>query len=107
MPKWNKRTQDFTPGDIVLLKEENFARNQWPLGVVDDITKSNDGLVRKVRVRVADTQIDKKGIRTRRQSVLERPIHKCVRLIESPKRDHSKLPGDSPTEEPKCDTLIN
>ena len=39
--------------------------------------------MRKVKVRVADCNLDKRGVRTKSQTVLERPVHKCVLLHES------------------------
>ena len=78
------------PGDIIILKEDDSPRNKWPLAIVQDAYPSDDGLVRKIRVRMADTHLDKNGVRTKSQSVLERPVHKCILL----------LPGDSYTKQP-------
>ena len=69
------------PGDIIILKEDDSPRNKWPLAIVQDAYPSDDGLVRKIRVRMADTHLDKNGVRTKSQSILERPVHKCILLL--------------------------
>ena len=78
------------PGDIIILKEDDSPRNKWPLAIVQDAYPSDDGLVHKIRVRMADTNLDKNGVRTKLQSVLERPVHKWILI----------LPADSYTKQP-------
>ena len=86
-------------GDIVLLKEDESSRNIWPLAIVDEAYLSQDGKVQKVKVRVADCNLDKCGVRAKSQTVLERPVHKCILLHESTR----SRPKDSTAEEPlKC-----
>ena len=81
--KWKFPKRDMKPGDIVLLKEDDQHRNAWPIAIVDDVYPSEDGHIRKVKLRVADSHINDKGVRVKSQSVLERPIHKCVLLMET------------------------
>ena len=47
---------------------------------MQDTYPSQDGRVRKVKVRLTDSYLDKNGVRTKAQSALERPIHKCMLL---------------------------
>ena len=68
--KWNKQPPNLKPGDIVLVKDECKERNQWPLGLVDHVHPSGDGLVRKVTVTIG-------------QSLYDRPVHKLV-FIHAP-----------------------
>jgi hypothetical protein len=49
---WNER-KNIKSGDFVLLHEKNIERGQWPMGVVETVFKSDDGLVITVDVRVA------------------------------------------------------
>ncbi len=51
--RWTKTVRDFEPGDLVLVSQENTPRNQWPLGLVVDISRSWDKLVRSAVVRMA------------------------------------------------------
>lgn len=62
-------------GDVVLLKDENVCRGQWKLARIEELIKSQDNLVRRVKVRVG-------------QSLLERPVHKLV-LLESAQQNLS------------------
>ena len=86
-PKWNETCRNMAQGNIVILKEDEMSpRNKWPLAVVEEAIQSDDGLVRKVKVRVADAKLDKFGRRISTQTILERPIHKCVTLIKAEDR---------------------
>ena len=40
------------PGSLVLVREDNLPRLQWPLGVVEEVYPGKDGLIRSVRVRL-------------------------------------------------------
>ena len=70
--KWNENTSEVFKGDIVIIKDDNQPRNGWLLAVVVETFRSEDGHVRKVKVR--------KGNGT--QNYLERPIHKLAVLVE-------------------------
>ena len=71
--KWMKPRPNLEIGDLVLMKQDNVPRNQWPLGLVTRTHKSDDGLVRCVDVRTAT-------------GIYERPITKiCV--LESSSTD--------------------
>ena len=59
-------------GDIVLLKDSDVSRQQWPMGRVVRVFPSEDGLVRSVELKVpAATKL------------LKRPIQKIVLLVEA------------------------
>ena len=75
--KWTTTSRNFQVGDIVLVKDEDIFtnRNGWPMARVEKVFPSDDGMVRKVGLRVAKKQTDK----TR---VLTRPISKLVLLVE-------------------------
>ena len=62
------------------LCDEVLARNQCKLGRIADVYVSDDGLVRKVKLAMADSTIDDKGRRKKPISFLERPVHKLVLL---------------------------
>ena len=77
----NTSQSNMMPVDIIILKEDDSPRNKWPLATVQDAYPSDDGLVRKIAWRMADTHLDKNGVRTKSQSILERPVHKCILLL--------------------------
>jgi hypothetical protein len=74
--KWTKEKENVQDGDIVLVKDEDLPRNEWPIARVIQAVPSQDGLVRKVQLKM-------------KNSVFDRPIHKLVLLYR-----------DSPSEEP-------
>ena len=68
----------------MILKEESITRNHWPLAIIEEVFASSDHHVRKVELRLADHNLNNRGVRTNVQSVLERPIHKLVLLVKAP-----------------------
>ena len=70
--KWKDIQRNMELDDIVLLKEPNMQRNQWPLGRIVDVLPGNDGLVRTVKVKIASAK-----------EPLLRPVTKLVLLLES------------------------
>lgn len=70
--KWNKKHRNSQVGDIVLLREDDTTRNQWPLARVTETYPSKDGLIRKVQIMTARDGQHKK---------YDRPIHKLVLLL--------------------------
>ena len=48
--KWMTPERSLHVGDIVLLKESNLKRYQWPIARISSVKKSHDGLVRSVSV---------------------------------------------------------
>jgi hypothetical protein len=51
-PKWNKRERNLAIGDLVLIKDKESHRNNWPTGKVTEPIVSEDGNVRKANVLV-------------------------------------------------------
>jgi hypothetical protein len=70
--KWTSDESSLKEGDVVLLKEAENPRNQWPLALVIKSFPSADGHVREVKVRV---------VKGDSLSVYVRPIHKLVPLV--------------------------
>jgi hypothetical protein len=83
-------------GDIVLVKEPNLPRNLWELARVIRANKSKDGHVRTVMLAMADGSLDSKGVRTRSQRHLERPIDKFILLVEGEGQDAESVPVEEP-----------
>ena len=52
-PKWLELRKELTIGDLVILETESTPRMAWPLGIIVDIQKSEDGLIRTVDVKTA------------------------------------------------------
>ena len=58
-------------GDVVLVKEDNLKRNQWKMGLIEDLIRGKDGIVRGATVRLCS-----KG----KRELLSRPIQKLFPL---------------------------
>lgn len=106
--KWVQPKRNLAIGDVVISKESEGARNKWPLGRVVQVYPSEDGFVRKVKLLMADGDLDDWGKRQGPPSYLERPIHKLVLLLtadEVVREDvlHQET-GEVPTEEPTKNT---
>ncbi|MCG7865422.1 MAG: hypothetical protein JAY74_03510 [Candidatus Thiodiazotropha taylori] len=81
--KWVSPKRNLAVGDIVLLKDDNQSRNLWQLARVTETFASDDGLIRKVKIVMAVSDLDKAGKRKGELTYLERPIHKLVLLKET------------------------
>ena len=70
--KWQQKRPDIKEGDVVLLKEKQVRRNEWPMGVVVNTVLSKDGLVRKAEIKVVHEGVTK---------IFYRPITEMVLLL--------------------------
>ena len=81
--KWKKPKRNVTQGDIVMLTDDDMPRNSWKLGRVLQVLPTKSEQVRRVKVLIGDCKLSGTGRRTGTQTVLERPIHKLVLLVEN------------------------
>lgn len=70
--RWTRPRRNLNAGDIVLVKDEDAQRNDWPLGQISEAIKSEDGEVRKAQMEVM-----KEG----RKKTYLRPIKELVLLV--------------------------
>ena len=70
--KWNSSKRNLNAGDIVLVKEDGAHRNDWPLGLISEAIKSEDGAVRKAQVLLW---------RDGKKKTFLRPIKELVLLV--------------------------
>ncbi|XP_063761823.1 uncharacterized protein LOC134879300 [Eleginops maclovinus] len=68
--KWTRSHQNLQDGDIVLLKDNQAARNNWPLAVVTKAIPGTDGRVRKVELKTANQGQPKTYLRPVTETVL-------------------------------------
>ncbi|XP_037833184.1 uncharacterized protein LOC119617312 [Kryptolebias marmoratus] len=50
--RWRGETRNVKQGDVVLLKDNQVKRNEWPMGIVVKAIPSGDNRVRKVEVNI-------------------------------------------------------
>ena len=72
--KWSETRRDLQVGDVVLLKDKNLTKYEWPIGRIENVFKGNDGHVRKAEIKV---MINGKATR------YIRPIVNMVLLVET------------------------
>jgi hypothetical protein len=71
--KWGSEKRNFAINDVVMVKDEDLPRNQWPLARVTKVfPDTEDGLVRRVQLLIPTSK-----------SELQRPIHKLVLLVKA------------------------
>lgn len=75
--KWQIPQHDLQPGSVVLLKDDQLKRNEWPLGLITQVFPSKDGRVRKVEIKVSR----KEGTK-----VFLRPVTETVLLLAPEKK---------------------
>ena len=68
--KWLNLRKNVQINDIILIMEDNLPRNQWCMGKIEEIFRDQDDLIRKVKIKT-------------KNSILERPIHKTVTILEA------------------------
>nr|XP_054763857.1 uncharacterized protein LOC129270511 [Lytechinus pictus] len=88
--KWTRPQREACVGDIVILKDNNTPRNQWPLARVAKLLPSEDGHIRKVKLTLGDPGIGNSGKRKGPLQELERPIHKLVLLLHKKTNRNSR-----------------
>ena len=80
---WQTDRRDTKVNDIVIICEDSSPRNQWKLARVTEVYPSADERVRKVKLLVSDSTLDKQGKRTTKPVYLDRPVQKVVVLLEA------------------------
>ena len=72
-------------GDVVLVKEDNLKRNQWKMGLIEDLIRGKDGIVRGATVRLCS-----KG----KRELLSRPIQKLFPLeLRMERKENGEVEG--------------
>ena len=62
--KWTRPRRNMQVGDVVIVKDDNKARNRWSLArVIETYPNKADGLVRSVKVAIGDPDISSTGKR--------------------------------------------
>ncbi|XP_073459912.1 uncharacterized protein [Aquarana catesbeiana] len=72
--KWQDSKPNLQPGAIVLMKDSQSKRNEWPLGLITQVFPSEDGNVRKVELKV---------IRQGQPKLFLRPVSELILLLSS------------------------
>ncbi|XP_026224940.1 uncharacterized protein LOC113168151 [Anabas testudineus] len=68
--KWQESSRNIEQGDIVLLKDSQTCRNDWPMGLVTKTFPGRDGKVRKIEIKTTKDGYLKKFLRPVTEIVL-------------------------------------
>ena len=82
--KWLKRRRNFKVGDLVIMKDTNIPRGQWPKALVQETLPDSDGVVRQVLVR-SETGVLRRDVR--KLCLLEEELLKSIE--ESMEKDET------------------
>ena len=77
---------------IVIIKDNNLPRNRWKLALVEETYPDDDGLVRKVRLKIADRNLDENGRPTGPATSLCRPVQKLILLLSREEYEDRGIP---------------
>lgn len=77
----NTKYNSLSVGDVVIIKSQERNRNQWPMGVVEELFSGRNGVVRAVKLRAG-------------RGFMERPIQHLYPLELS--CDRNPLPCNDP-----------
>ena len=58
--KWIRPRKNLQVEDVVIVKDADMLRNRWKLARVAETYPKDDGLVRKVKLAMADSTLDDK-----------------------------------------------
>ena len=76
--KWTTEKPNLQEGDVVLLKDSQSKRNDWPMGLINRTFPSEDGRVRKIEVKI---------IHQGEQRLFLRPVTEVVLLLGKDSRE--------------------
>ncbi len=55
----NKSSFTVEKGDVVIIQSDERNRGKWPLGIVEELYKGRDGVVRAVKLRAGKTYLER------------------------------------------------
>ena len=80
-PKWFKKNIDLKEEDVVYFKkEQNELASDWKIGVVDQLIKSRDGLIRRVLIRYYNASENDPSTGRYNPRITDRSIRGVVKL---------------------------
>ena len=59
--KWTSTRRNLQVDEVVIIKDDHLPRNAWKIACMDETYSDDDGLVRKVRLKIADRNLDNNG----------------------------------------------
>ena len=81
--KWLNPRRNIQKGDIVLIVDDQLHRNQWLLGIVVNVDKDKNDLVRHAKIKVGNRNLNDNGIPQTPTTFLQRPVQKLILIQEA------------------------
>jgi len=91
--KWIATRRNLQVDDIVVVIDDNSPRNCWRIARVEETYPDDDGLVRKVRIKIADRNLDENGRPAGPLTSLCRPVQKLILLLPHEEREDRGIPA--------------
>lgn len=82
--KFRNKGQKCTEGDIVIIYEEKQPRQNWRMGKITELIKSNDNKIRAAKVLVGKTK-----------SIITRPLNKLYPLETNESNENNETVNDN------------
>ena len=90
--KWIAKWRNLQVDDIVAVMDDNWPRNSWRIARVEEVYPDDDGLVRKVRIKIADRNLDRNGRPVEPPVSLCRSVQKLILLMPHEERKDRGIP---------------
>ena len=90
--KWMAKRRNLQVDDIVVVMDDNSPRNSWRIARVEEGYPDDDGLVRKVPIKIADRNLDRNGQPVGPPVSLCRPVQKLILLLPHEEREDRGIP---------------
>ena len=90
--KWTSTRRNLQVDDVVIVKDDNLPRNAWKIARVDETYPDDGGLVRKVRLKIADRNLGDNGRPTGPAAHLFRPVQKLILLLSCEECEDRGIP---------------
>ena len=86
-PKWLQSDRDLLPGDLVyFMKKERKLTTKWTIGMVEEVQKGRDGILREVTIKYCNSSKQKLTLEvdSSKDKTLQRYTDRSVRKIDFP-----------------------
>ena len=90
--KWMSKRRNLQVDDVVVVMDDNSPRNSLRIARVEEVYPDDDGLVRKVRIKIADRNLDRNGRPVGPPVSLCRPVQKLILLLPHEEREDRGIP---------------
>ncbi|KAJ8332755.1 hypothetical protein SKAU_G00416510, partial [Synaphobranchus kaupii] len=92
--RWHAPRRNVQVGDVVIVKDDNIPRNEWKLARIVETSEDDDGLVRKVKLQIGQSNLGKKGERMSAEE-LKAELESLQERLFAEKAEMARLRGEN------------